>query len=150
MNDVQRQHRPRPTRRTGGITIGAILGIIALIAVIVIGYLLIRGNTGNEVQEQAQQETTELQQGFDAAEARARLNGLRSSIESDIDQEALTQQYESIRADLEEAYEGASGEAAETWAQLETSLGELGDQIGQESEEAVATIDRMLSQFQTE
>lgn len=150
MHELRRQHRPRPSRRTGGISIGGILGIIALIAVIVIGYMLIRGNTGNEVQEQAQQETTELQQGFDAAEARARLNGLRSSIESDIDQEALTQQYESIRADLQEAYEGASGEAATTWSELETSLGELGDQIGQESEEALATIDRMLTQFQDE
>lgn len=147
MKSFENRHRVRVDRRTAGISIGGILAIIALIAVIVIGYMLIRGNTGNDVQQQTQEATTELQQGLDAAEARARLNGLKSSIESGVEQEALEQQYESIRADFEQAYEGATGEAAETWNALSANLDELGDQIGEESAEAASTIDRMLAEF---
>lgn len=146
MNEQRNDHRLRLPRRTLGLSVGGILAIIAVIAVVIIGYLLIRGGT-DPVQQQAEQETTELQQDFDAAEARAQLNGLKSSIQSDIDEEALRQQYESIRADLEEGYEGASGEAAETWDEISEGLDELGEQIGENSEEAVATIDRILADF---
>lgn len=146
MNEHENDLRTRPVRRTSGISVGGILAIIAVIAVAIVGYLLLRDTTP-AVQDQTQEQTTELQEGFDAAEARARLNGLKSSIESDIDEEAVRQQYESIRADFEQAYEGASGEAAETWNDISAGLDELGDQIGEQSEEAVATIDQMLADF---
>lgn len=145
---MNRNGNVHPMRRTRGLTIGGILGVLALIAVVIIGYMLITDDSAaTEVQEQAQEQTTELQEGFDAAEARAQLNGLRSAIESEIDEEALRQQYDDVRAELETAYADASGEAAEAWTEISSGLETLGDQIGQESEEAVATIDDMLAQF---
>ena len=143
-------HHPSPAQRQAGISIGGILAIVALIAVIVIGYMLIRDGGTTDVQAEAEEQTTELQEGFDAAEARTRLTTLRSDIEAGLDEEALRERYDDIRSDLEAGYADASGDAAAAWENLSPRLDELGDQIGQASEDAVATIDAMLNDFPEE
>lgn len=142
-------HRHRASARRFGASTGTILAAIAVIVVIVIGYLLIRGGGANEVQEQTEQQTTELQQEFGAAEARTRLSALRSDIEAGLDEEALRQRYEAIRGDLEEGYANATGETAETWNELQPRLDELGEQIQQGGENAAETIDEMLSSLES-
>ena len=149
MQKHQSTHRPHASTRRLGASMGTILAAIAVIAVIIIGYLLIRGGGTNEVQEQTQQQTEELQQEFGAAEARTRLSALRSDIEAELDQEALRERYEGIRGDLEEGYANASGEAADAWDELQPRLDELGEQIEQGSENAAETIDEMLTSLES-
>lgn len=149
MQTIPYDHRPRSRGRRLGVSTGAILGLLALAAVVIVGYLLIRGG-GNEVEEQAQRQTEQLQQGFDAEEARTRLATLRSDIEAGLDETALRERYEGIRSDLETAYADAEGDAAEAWGSLSPRLDDLGEQIGQASEDAVATIDAMLADFPEE
>lgn len=147
-----KSHSIRPRGRRPhlrhGVSLGAILGVIALLVVIVVVVLLVRdGGTAGGTEEEAQQQTEELQQDLTAADARARLESLRSAIESDVEQESLQQQYDDVRGDLEEVYADAEGEAAETWDAISDDLDTLGDQIGEANEDAANTIDGILEQL---
>lgn len=139
--------RGRQSQLRRGVSLGAILGVIALLVIIVVVVLLVRGGGGDPAEEEAQQQSEELQQDLTAADARARLESLRSAIENDVDEESLQQQYEDVRSDLEDVYADAEGEAAETWDAISEDLDALGDQIGEASEEAVSTIDGILDEM---
>lgn len=146
MNSHRQELAKRGRLRQSGVSLATILGIIAVIAIIVLVVLLVRqtqqaGTAG----QQAEEQITQLQRELRGAEARARLNGLKSAIASGVEEEALRDQYESIRADLEETYADAEGQAAETWDSISDRLDQLGDQLGAESQEAIDSIDAMLA-----
>lgn len=140
-NDLAR----RGALRRRGVSLATILGIIAVIAIIVLVILLVRQTQQAGSQQQAQQQIEQLQRELSGAEARARLNALKSAISSGVEEEALREQYDAIRGDLEETYADAEGQAAETWDNISEGLDNLGDQLGAESQEAIDTIDGMLA-----
>lgn len=134
-----------------GVSLATILGIVAIIAIVVLVILLVRQTQqAGSVQQEAEQQIEQLQRDLSGAEARARLNALKSSIASGVEEEALREQYESIRTDLEATYQDAEGEAAETWENLSEQLDQLGDEIGEESQQAIDSIDAMLSELRQE
>lgn len=142
---------PTPRRhrdRSAGQAVAWILAIVATIAVVVLIVLLVRsGQQVDTAQQQQQEQITQLQDQLSRAEARARLNALKSSINAGVEEESLQTQYDSVRTDLENSFSEASGEAQNVWESIREDLDALGDQIGESSEEAVATIDRMLEQL---
>ena len=135
----------REPRRERGQTLGWVITVIAVIIIVVLVVMLIQSRRGaGDVRQQAEQQVQELQVQLRASEARARLNSLLAAIRADVDEEALRSQYQSIRSDLEAAYEDAEGSAAEMWSRLEEGLDNLDSAIGESAQDAEAAIQGML------
>lgn len=132
-------------RRPQGRALGWILAALAAVAVVVLVVLLLQlRQDADAVRAQAESQVQELQVQLRAAEARAQLNSLLAAVRADVDGTALRSQYDDIRSDLQAAYEGAQGAAADTWAELQAGLEELDASLGESTTEAVVSIESML------